>query len=149
MPEKKIAHATTKDNIGLNWDGTDPNKPKDKLITALNPGEIIVVGTNQFGFHGAGAARYAHDHFGLRWGHGEGLSGQTYALPTMEGIASFAQAAMRFQLFAELAPDMTFLLTKVGCGIAGYDESLVMELFADAPANVIRPEGWPALEASE
>jgi hypothetical protein len=133
------------------WDGTDPNKKPvvNQMITELRPGQVIVVGTNALGAHIGGAARYAHEHFGLKWGVGEGLSGQTYALPTMEGIASFAQAAMRFQLFAELAPDMTFLLTKVGCGIAGYDESLVMELFADAPANVIRPEGWPALEASE
>jgi hypothetical protein len=114
----------------------------ENLITHLLPGEIIVVGTNEFGFHAGGAAAYANKHFGLRWGVGEGLSGKTYALPTMEGIAAFAQAAMKFQMYAELSPDLTFLLTKVGCGIAGYDEKLIMDLFANSPANVILPEGW-------
>jgi hypothetical protein len=114
----------------------------DNLITKLSPGEIIVVGTNEFGFHAAGAAAYANKNFGLRWGIGEGLSGKTYALPTMEGIAAFAQAAVKFQMYAELSPDLTFLLTKVGCGIAGYPEKYVKDLFADAPANVILPEGW-------
>jgi hypothetical protein len=115
----------------------------DEFITKLLPGQIIVVGTNEHGLHGGGAAHYAHKYFGLRWGHGEGVTGRTYALPTMEGMASFAQAAMRFQMYAELTPDVTFLLTKVGCGIAGYPEKLVMDLFKDAPENVVRPEGWP------
>ena len=114
----------------------------DEFITELRPGQIIVVGTNALGAHIGGAAKYAHNHFGLRWGVGEGLSGSTYALPTMSGICDFAQAAMRFSMFAELAPDLTFLLTKVGCGIAGYDEKLIMDLFANSPANVILPEGW-------
>jgi len=115
----------------------------DEFITELRPGQIIVVGTNALGAHIGGAAKYAHNHFGLRWGVGEGLSGSTYALPTMSGICDFAQAAQRFNLFAELAPDLTFLLTKVGCGIAGYDERLISNLFRDAPANVIRPSDWP------
>lgn len=119
----------------------------DDFITKLSPGEIIVVGTNQLGYHGAGAALYALQHFGLRYGHGEGMSGQTYALPTMEGMAAFANAAQRFTLYAELTPDLTFLLTKVGCGIAGYDEKIVMDLFKAAPVNVIRPEGWLEFDA--
>jgi hypothetical protein len=117
------------------------------FVDRLAPGEIIVVGTNANGLHGAGAALYAMQHFGLKWGQAEGLSGQTYALPTMEGMASFAQAALRFQMYAELTPDLTFLLTKVGCGIAGYDEKLVMDLFKAAPVNVIRPEGWLEFDA--
>jgi hypothetical protein len=125
------------------------HEPADEFITELRPGQIIVVGTNALGAHIGGAARFAHKNFGLRWGLGEGLSGQTYALPTMSGMADFAQAAQRFNLFAELAPDLTFLLTKVGCGIAGYPEMYIRDLFIQSPSNVIRPKGWPPFEGEE
>ena len=123
--------------------------PADDFITELRPGQIIVVGTNAVGAHIGGAARYAHEHFGLRWGVGEGLSGSTYALPTMSGLADFAQAAMKFIMYAELSPDLTFLLTKVGCGIAGYPEVLIKDLVLGAPANVIRPKDWPPFELED
>lgn len=119
-----------------------PGKDPD-LITELRPGQVIVIGSNQFGLHISGAALYAHQHFGLRWGVGEGLSGQAYALPTMEGPALLRVAVRRFTDYAELSHDLLFLLTKVGCGIAGYPEDAVSPLFADAPVNVLRPPGWP------
>ena len=148
MPEKPVAHATTGDNIGKSWDGKSLPVIND-MITELRPGQVIVVSTNALGAHIGGAAQYAHKHFGLKWGIGEGLSGQTYALPTMSGIADFAQAAMRFQMFAELSPDLTFFLTKVGCGIAGYDERLISGLFLTHPSNVIRPKGWPPFDGED
>lgn len=112
------------------------------FITALEPNEYIVIGSNEQGAHGGGAARYAADHFGLQDGCGEGLSGQTYALPTMEGILSVYNAADRFKKFAKHNPDKTFYLTKVGCGIAGYPEDQIALLFSNAPSNVVKPEGW-------
>ena len=112
------------------------------LITTLRPGQIIVIGSNIHGEHRAGAAKFAHENFGLRWGVGEGLSGQTYALPTMEGPAALRAAVMRFLGYAELSHDLTFLLTKVGCGIAGYREEDVAALFGITPVNVLRPAGW-------
>ena len=117
------------------------------LITELRPGQIIVIGSNIRGEHLAGAARFAHENFGLRWGVGEGLSGQTYALPTMEGPAALRIAVFRFLTYAELSRDLTFLLTKVGCGIAGYREEDVAALFTFAPVNVLRPKGWPSFSA--
>lgn len=123
------------------------NKPKETLIEELLPGQVIVIGSNERGLHAAGAALYAHLHFGLRWGIGEGLSGQTYALPTMSGFEDFKTAAEVFKNYAALSHDLTFLLTKVGCGIAGYSEASVRALFADAPINVIRPKGWPVKAA--
>ena len=118
------------------------------MIDRLLPGQVIVIGSNVHGKHAAGAARYAHEHFGLRWGVGEGLSGQAYALPTMEGPAALRAAVFRFLAYAELSHDLTFLLTKVGCGIAGYKEEEVAWLFATAPVNVLRPAGWPSFDAS-
>jgi O-acetyl-ADP-ribose deacetylase (regulator of RNase III) len=115
------------------------------LITSLNNNQIIVVGTNKDGLHGAGAAAQAHRDFGLEWGMGEGISGQTYALPTMEGKASFQSAINRFIRVAEAHPSTKFLLTAVGTGIADYPEAEVIEMFENAtqtgwPKNVIRWE---------
>lgn len=115
--------------------------PED-FITELDDNEVIVIGSNKHGLHVAGAAFYAYKHFGLMWGVGEGLSGQTYALPTMEGLASFAEAVAEFLRYAELSHDLTFFVTKVGCGIAGYPEALVQELFVDLPENVKLPPEW-------
>ena len=111
-------------------------------ISGLAEGEIFVFGSNASGQHGGGAARTAADLFGAEWGVGEGLTGQTYALPTMEGLAAFEQAAARFVAFAGEHPELTFLLTKVGCGIAGHDDDLVKVWFAETSPNVVKPPGW-------
>lgn len=112
------------------------------FIEQLKPNEYIVVGTNYEGNHGGGAARYAADHFGLQPGCSEGISGQTYALPTMEGLADMQYAVNRFLLFAKHNPDKVFLLTKVACGIAGHSESDIKVMFKSAPDNVWLPKGW-------
>lgn len=118
---------------------------KSGMITTLEPGEAIVVGTNAQGHHAGGAAAFAHGQFGLEWGVGEGLSGQTYALPTMEGLDALQAAAERFISFASFNPNLHFYLTRVGCGIAGYSDSEVAPLFKNAPANVVLPEEWAQL----
>lgn len=114
----------------------------DGSIASLALGEIIVVGSNKDGLHGGGAAAYAHRYFGLVWGCGEGLSGQTYALPTMEGIKSFRMAIERFKEFARNHTNIKFYLTRVGCGIAGYRDNQISPLFKDSPSNVVKPENW-------
>lgn len=113
-------------------------------ISRLGKDEYIVVGTNKQGNHVGGAAKYAMTQFGLIWGCGEGLSGQTYALPTMEGLDSLKDAVSRFLLFARFNPDKTFLVTRVACGIAGYKDKEIAPLFASAPSNCVLPEGWRA-----
>lgn len=89
-------------------------------ITALEPGEIFVFGSNVLGFHGGGAARFAMERFGAEWGNGEGLQGQSYAIPTMEGIPSMKAAIERFIGFAKAHPELVFYVTEIACGIAGY-----------------------------
>lgn len=111
-------------------------------ITSLKASEYIVVGTNYEGKHAGGAALYAMENFGLIWGCGEGLSGQTYALPTMSGLEDIKSAALDFIDFARFNPDKTFYLTRVGCGIAGHGDREVAPLFKDAPENVIKPKDW-------
>lgn len=112
------------------------------FIDHLEPNQIIVVGTNYAGNHAGGAARYAKEHFGLHDGCGEGLSGQTYGLPSMNGLQDLYSAVLDLADFATFNTNLTFLLTKVGCGIAGHPEEDVKKLFKDMPGNVWLPEGW-------
>jgi len=118
------------------------------LITQLKPNEIFVFGSNQRGAHAGGAARLAKEKFGAREGVGEGLTGQSYAFPTLtanfEKVSRASLEASRDRLFntARRNPDKTFLLTKIGCGIAGFTEDEIRPLFKNAPANVTLPDEW-------
>lgn len=111
-------------------------------ISELAEGEVFVFGSNIQGAHGGGAAWYAYKNFGAEWGVGEGLTGRTYALPTMEGAASLQKAVERFTDCAAQHPELTFLVTAVGCGIAGYTPAQVAPLFKNAAAlkNVYLPQ---------
>ena len=111
-------------------------------IAQLGENEIFVFGSNIQGAHGGGAAWFAHKAFGAEWGVGEGLTGRTYALPTMEGEASLKQAVDHFIACAKQHPELTFLVTAVGCGIAGYTPNEVAPLFKEATSleNVYLPE---------
>ena len=113
-------------------------------IAALGENEIFVFGSNIQGAHGGGAAWFAHKNLGAEWGVGEGLTGRCYALPTMEGEASMKAAADRFIACAKEHPGLTFLVTAVGCGIAGYTPEEVAPLFKEALTleNVYLPKGF-------
>ena len=111
-------------------------------LTELPAGSIVVFGSNAAGAHGGGAARVALERFGAIWGQGEGLQGQSYAVPSMDGLDALRDAAERFVAFAVEHPELRFYLTKVGCGIAGHDESDVAPLFDATPDNVVKPAGW-------
>mgnify|MGYP002621770269 CR=1 FL=1 len=99
-------------------------------ITELEPDEIFVFGSNAMGQHAGGAARQAVESFGAIMGQGEGLQGQSYAIPTMEGLDNLRTAVMRFIEFADQHPEMKFLVTRIGCGIAGYRVSDIAPLFS-------------------
>ena len=113
-------------------------------IAELGEKEIFVFGSNIQGAHGGGAAWFAHRQFGAEWGVGEGLTGRTYALPTMEGKASLKKAVEHFTDCARLHPELTFLVTAVGCGIAGYSPAEVAPLFRTAAEleNVYLPQAF-------
>ena len=101
-------------------------------------------GSNIHGMHMGGAARVALERFGAVWGVGEGLQGQSYALPTMEGIDDLAKAVDRFIIFARHHPELRFLVTAVGCGIAGYTPEQVSPFFKPAIdlQNVYLPQSF-------
>lgn len=118
------------------------------MIKSLEPNQVFVFGSNLAGNHVGGAARQAREEFGAEEGIGEGMTGRCYAFPTLD--ASFQQrtdedlrwSIREFYRVAKANPDKQFLLTKVGCGIAGYSEEYMKQLFCDTPANVVLPFEW-------
>ena len=102
-------------------------------ITELKPNEIFVFGSNLQGYHGGGAARLAMNQWGAVWGQGTGLQGQTYAIPTMQGgIGTIRPYIDQFIKFAQNDPERTFLVTEIGCGIAGFRPADIAPLFKNA-----------------
>ena len=114
-------------------------------ITSLGENEIFVFGSNLAGAHGGGAALLAYRKFGAIWGQGVGLQGQSYGIPTMQGgVETIAPYVDEFIAFAKDHPELTFFVTKIGCGIAGFSEAEISPLFkaAHGIANIILPRGW-------
>jgi len=110
--------------------------------------DIFVFGSNRLGKHGGGAARVALKTHGAQWGVGEGRTGNAYALPTKADfdrtltIDEIRVHADRFISYASEHPDDTFLLTQVGCGLAGLDKNDISPLFVGVPENVKIPSAW-------
>lgn len=112
-------------------------------IMTLKPNEIFVFGSNLDGYHGGGAARIAMDRFGAVWGQGVGLQGQCYAIPTMQGgVNTIKPYVDEFVAFAEQHPEYKFLVTRIGCGIAGFANEQIAPLFQEAlnVENIILPK---------
>ena len=112
-------------------------------ITELKPNEIFVFGSNLAGAHGGGAALLAYRKFGAIWGQGVGLQGQSYGIPTMQGgVETIKPYVDEFIQFAKQHPEYKFLVTKIGCGIAGFTEEEIAPLFYQAIdcKNVLLPK---------
>jgi hypothetical protein len=113
-----------------------------------NKNMIFVFGSNLSGIHGAGAAAYAHRMRGAQMGVGEGITGQSYALPTKGLNISFMPLDevvkhVRFFLdYAELFPNIPYQVTCVGCGLAGFKNSEIAPLFKNAPDNCHFDTKW-------
>ena len=109
------------------------NRITPEHITSLKSNEIFVFGSNLAGAHAGGAAYLAYQRFGAVMGQGVGLQGQSYAIPTMQGGANtILPYVEEFIAFAQQHPEMTVLVTKIGCGIAGFTPAEIAPLFAGA-----------------
>lgn len=108
--------------------------------------DIFVFGSNLAGWHGKGAARDAFRHHGAIQGIGVGFQGRSYAIPTKGytlrtlSLAAIQANVNDFIAYAEFHPYMTFKLTPIGCGLAGYTPEQIAPLFVRAPSNVLLPE---------
>lgn len=101
-------------------------------INKLEASEIFVFGSNLEGMHGGGAAAVARK-WGAIWGQGVGLQGQTYAIPTMQGgVETIKPYVDEFLTFAKSHPELKFLVTEIGCGIAGFTVQEIAPLFKAA-----------------
>lgn len=106
-------------------------------IDTLLPNQIFVFGSNALGYHTGGASRMAYKRFGAVWGQPEGLQGQSYAIPVDFGKMTRMTPDVkpyidRFIEFAKVNTDKFFLVTRVGCGVAGYTDQEMAIYFRDA-----------------
>lgn len=114
-----------------------------------DPAAVFVFGSNIAGRHVGGAALTAAQEYGAEEWQGHGLAGRSYAIPTM---VSPGREALSLQLIgkwvrsflkdAAATPDRRFIVTKIGCGVAGFTEQEIAPLFAGHPANVELPLDW-------
>lgn len=114
-------------------------------ITSLQPNEIFVFGSNLRGMHGGGAAYIAYRQFGAIMGQGVGFQGQSYAIPTMQGgVETIKPYVDEFIEFAKQHQNLMFLVTRIGCGIAGFTDDEISPLFNKAHdiGNIVLPLGW-------
>lgn len=110
-------------------------------IESLKENEIFVFGSNKEGMHMGGAAKIAHEKFGAIMGQGHGMQGRSYAINTMSGIEIIKQEVEKFIIYASQFVDTTvkFLVTEIGCGIAGHTVEEIAPLFKECPENIILP----------
>jgi hypothetical protein len=107
-------------------------------ITNLNEGEIFVFGSNLSGRHGKGAAKTAMT-WGAIWGQASGIQGRTYGIPTKDktirrvlSVNEIRPFVNEFIQFAKSRPDLIFLVTEIGCGLAKYKPKDIAPLFEEA-----------------
>lgn len=121
----------------------DKKRVSPQWITTLADDEIFVFGSNLEGLHGGGAALLAYERFGAVWGQGTGLQGKSYGIPTMHGgIDTIAPYVDEFIAFAREHKELKFLVTEIGCGIAGFTVGEMAPLFKDAmdEENIYLPQ---------
>jgi len=109
---------------------------------------IFVFGSNLAGRHGKGAALHARNVYGAVYGIGVGRTGNAYAIPTKDrylktlplpGIKNYVDD---FIVYARQHPELVFIITRIGCGLAGYRDEHIAPMFRDAPKNCILPIEW-------
>lgn len=110
--------------------------------------EIFVFGSNLSGYHGAGAAKRAYMYHGAIWNAGEGLMGDSYALPTKGYNITFMplpnvkKYVQRFREYAQEHPELQFKVTRIACGLAGFKDEEIAPMFAGAPENCMFDTAW-------
>jgi hypothetical protein len=110
--------------------------------------KLFCFGSNSAGKHGAGAAAYAYKSLGAEWGVGEGPTGQCYAIPTKDrniqsrSLEEVWNSIDRFISYANNHPELTFQVTRIGCGLAGFADEDIAPMFADSPDNCEFDSAW-------
>ena len=146
MPSPTLAEPMAYEDMDLiREEIMEQKRTTPEFITELQPNEIFVFGSNLKGMHGGGAAYIAYRKFGAIMGQGVGLQGQSYAIPTMQGgVETIRPYVDEFIAFAKENKNMTFLVTRIGCGIAGFTDEEIAPLFEKAHdvENIVLPPNW-------
>ena len=110
--------------------------------------KCFVFGSNESGIHGAGAAKFAYEKHGARFGKSYGHHGDSFAIPTKDEyietmpLKRIEQYVQGFLAYASGHRKLTFQVTRIGCGLAGYTDSQMASLFKGAPINCQFDEKW-------
>jgi hypothetical protein len=135
-------------------DDLQPADDRDAAAPALPP-MVFVFGSNEIGKHGGGAARAALDNYGAIYGQGFGYQGNSFAIPTVSTPrVKITEAQLRFYvecflLFAAHHPELTFQVTQLGCGLAGWSAAEVAPLFVGASKNCQFDTAWEPFLGSD
>ena len=157
MARPSVGAKMPRPSVGANRDFIfrDMDKKKKGRVTPswiddLQENQVFVFGSNLAGMHGGGAARVARLRFGAVMGNGVGMQGRSYAIPTMHGGTKTIRPYVNdFIAYAKKHPELTFLVTPIGCGIAGFEPEDIAPLFEEASnvENIWLPESfWKVLE---
>lgn len=129
-------------------------QPLIERVAGLTDEPVFVFGSNLAGRHGKGAALWARQNRGAVYGVGFGLTGNSFAIPTKNRdlqtlpLDEIARYVERFTRFAMDRKDLTFQLTPIGCGLAGYKPEQIAPMFDGAPSNVILPPEFALLRST-
>lgn len=147
MPRPSVG--ANRDFIFRDMDKKKKGRVTPEWIDDLQENEVFVFGSNLAGMHGGGAARIARLRFGAVMGNGVGMQGRSYAIPTMQGGTKTIRPYVNdFIAYAKEHPELTFLVTPIGCGIAGFEPEDIAPLFEEASnvENIWLPKSfWEVL----
>ena len=108
-------------------------------IDSLESNQVYVFTSNLIGYHSGETSLIALHRFGAIWGQAEGPQGQCYAIPVdirgeaIDNVSNYLKRHIRkFLEYAKEHQEKEFLVTKIGCGIAGFDEDFIALFFSDA-----------------
>lgn len=112
--------------------------------------EIFVFGSNTQGYHSLGAAHTARVEYGAIYGQARGKQGDAYAIVTKElrshlppiKLASIEGEVKEFLDYAREHPELTFKVTRIGCGLTGFKDEQIAPMFKDHPSNCKMPPEW-------
>lgn len=131
---------------------SDVNAPVGPCLECVSFGfpfeGVFVFGSNEAGYHGGGAAYHAHRVHGAEWNIGDGPTGNAYGIPTKDAtiqtlpLNAIQTYVTKFLAYATAHPELSFNVTRIGCGLAGYTDDQIAPLFAGAPANCRFAPEW-------
>ena len=120
-------------------------------VESLKEGQVFVFGSNLIGCHSGGASLIAMQRFGAVWGQAEGPQGHCYAIPVdirgeaVDNVSMYMKRHIdKFLAYAKAHQEQFFVVIRVGCGNAGFDEEFMAPFFREAMKieNVSLPKSF-------